>query len=252
MAGAITDYNGPNVTLAGGSALKKFMESTSVAAKKKIEDTGNIEGFKAGFTSADGEISVKITSKAMTDDSRKSGYGLFYEVDTKDGEYQVSHGAGVQGITDSGDGVDSFLSSMDKMNAIIGTKSSKMTEEEELQYVKDNFPSDQYEKVVQGIKKSKAAYEAQQRELRGEKGDASSPALDNGTRLDRMKARSEDGAQLAERLLKGVTGRDQSEANGTAHWLASSLTDPAADKSSAQTADKVSPPPSYKPVDLKT
>ncbi|PWC46465.1 hypothetical protein TSA6c_02365 [Azospirillum sp. TSA6c] len=67
-----------------------------------------------------------------------------------------------------------------------------------------------------------------------------------------MEAQSEDAAQLAERLLKGVTGRDQSGTNGTAHWLASSLTDPATDKVSAQTADKASPPPSYKPVDLKT
>ncbi|PWC46466.1 hypothetical protein TSA6c_06400 [Azospirillum sp. TSA6c] len=67
-----------------------------------------------------------------------------------------------------------------------------------------------------------------------------------------MKARSEDAAQLAERLLKGVTGRDQSGANGTAHWLASSLTDTTTDKSSPQTSDEALPPPSYKPVDLKT
>ncbi|WP_247894471.1 hypothetical protein [Azospirillum sp. B510] len=251
MAGAITDYNGPNVTLAGGSALKKFMESTAIAAKKKIEETGSVAGFNANFTSADGEISVKITSRAMTEDNGKSGYGLFYEADTKDKEYQVSHGAGVQGVTDSGDDVDRFISSMNKMNDVLGTKAAKMTDEEYLQFVRKNFPPDQYDKIVQGMEESKAAYEAQQKELRGEKGDGSSPASGGGTRLDRMKARSEDTARLAERLLKGATGRDQSGAAGAAELLISSLKAPATDKPSAPNSDAAASPPAYKPVDLK-
>ncbi|WP_247879534.1 hypothetical protein [Azospirillum sp. TSA6c] len=252
MAGAITDYNGPNVTLAGGLALKKFMEGAAAAAKKKIEETGSVEGFKAGFTSANGEISLNISSKPIVDGNGRSGYGLIYRLDTNDQGVHVAGSQGIIGVTGDSKDVDEFVSAVSETNDLIGTESSNMTEEEELQYVKENFPPDQYEKVVQGIKESKAAYEAQQRELRGEKGDASSPASGDGTRHDRMKAQSEDAARLAERLLKGVTGRDQSGANGTAHWLASSLTDPAADKSSAQTADKASPPPSYKPVDLKT
>lgn len=252
MAGAITAYNGPNVTLAGGSALKKFMESAASAAKKKIEETGSVEGFKAGFTSANGEISISITSKPIVESSGRSGYGLFYSMDTNDQGDHVSGSQGIIGVTSNGEDVDNFVSKISETNDSLGTKSGHTTEEEDLRWAKDNLPPDQYEKVVQGLKESKAAYEAQQRELRGEKGDASSPASGNGTRLDRMKARSEDAARLAERLLKGATGRDQSEANGPAHWLASSLTDPATDKSSAQTGDEASPPPSYKPVDLKT
>ncbi|WP_391349304.1 hypothetical protein [Azospirillum sp. A23] len=252
MAGAITDYNGPNVTHAGGSALKKFMESTAAAAKKKIEETGSVAGFKADFKSADGEISVNITSDFGTDLNGKSGYALSYRLETTDKGVQVGGGEGGSNVADSGDDIDEFVSTVGKMNDSVGTKSGKMTEEEELKYVKENFPPEQYERFVQGIKESKATYEAQQRELRGEKSDASSPASGGGTRLDRMKARSEDAAQLAERLLKGVTGRDQSGANGTAHWLASSLTDTTTDKSSPQTSDEALPPPSYKPVDLKT
>lgn len=252
MAGAITDYNGPNVTLAGGSALKKFMENTAAAAKKKIEETGSVEGFKANFRSADGEISVNITSEYGTDLNGKSGYALSYRLETTDNGVQVGGGEGGSNVADSGDDIDEFVSTVGKMTDSVGTKSSKMTEEEELQYVKENFSPDQYEKFVQSVRESKAAYEAQQRESRGEKGDGASPDPGGGTRLDRMKARSEDAARLAERLLKGVTGQDRSGGDGSAHWLAASHTDPAADTSSVQTAKEASSQPSYKPVDLKT
>ncbi|MBP2307794.1 hypothetical protein GBZ48_33615 [Azospirillum melinis] len=248
----IGNFNAPNFTMIGGKDLKSFMEKSVSEAKKKIAVDGNLEGFKAGFTSATGDISVKITSKLMVGSDGQSGYGLSYEMDTSENGTRIAHGEGVTGVTASNEDIERFHSMMADMNDASAAQSVKMTEEEHLNFVKENFTPDQYEKVVQGIKESKAAYEAQQRELRGEKGDASSPASGGGTRLDRMKARSEDAAQLAERLLKGVTGRDQSGSNGTAHWLASSLTDPATDKSSAQTADDASPPPSYKPVDLKT
>jgi len=250
MAGAITDYNGPNVTLAGGSALKKFMESTAADARKKIEETGSVEGFKASFRSADGEISIDITSKFGSDASGKSGYALSYRLDTTDNGVQVAGSEGGVGIADDGEDIDEFMSTLSETNDSLGTKSSNMTEEEELQYVKENFPPDQFEKYVQGIKESKAAYAAQQRELREGKGDASVPASGGGTLLDRMKARGEDAARLAERLLNGMTGRDRSGANGTAHWPASSPTASATDVPAARTADEASP--SYKPVDLKT
>ncbi|PGH58778.1 hypothetical protein CRT60_01930 [Azospirillum palustre] len=248
----IGKFNAPNFTMVGGKDLQNFMEKSVSEAKKKIAADGSLEGFKTGFTSATGDISVKITSKLMVGPDGQSGYGLSYEMDTSENGTRIAHGEGVTGVTANNEDIERFRSMMTDMNDVSAAQSVKMTEEEHLNFVKENFTPEQYEKVVQGLKESKAAYEAQQRELRGEKSDASSPALDNGTRLDRMKARSEDGAQLAERLLKGVTGRDQSEANRTAHWLASSLTDPATDKSSVRTADEASPPPSYKPVDLKT
>ncbi|WP_247894470.1 hypothetical protein [Azospirillum sp. B510] len=251
MAGAITDYNGPNVTLAGGAALKKFMENTAAAAKKKIEETGSVEGFKAGFTSANGEISINITSKPIIESSGRSGYGLFYSLDTNDQGVQVAGSQGIIGTTFNSDDVDKFVSMISETNDSLGTKSGHMTEEEELQWAKRNLSPDQYDKIVQGMKESKAAYEAQQKELRGEKGDGSSPASGGGTRLDRMKARSEDTARLAERLLKGATGRDQSGAAGAAELLISSLKAPATDKPSAPNSDAAASPPAYKPVDLK-
>ncbi|WP_247894469.1 hypothetical protein [Azospirillum sp. B510] len=252
MAGAITDYNGPNVTLAGGSALKKFMENTAAAAKKKIEETGNVEGFKASFRSANGEISINITSQFGTDLNGKSGYALSYRLETADNGIQVAGGESGSDIADSGKDIDEFISSARKLNDWAGTKSSNMTEEEELKNAKESLSPDQYKIFVQGIKESKAAYEAQQKELRGEKGDGSSPASGGGTRLDRMKARSEDTARLAERLLKGATGRDQSGAASAAELLISSLKAPATDKPSAPNSDAAASPPAYKPVDLKT
>ncbi|MGF7177439.1 hypothetical protein [Azospirillum doebereinerae] len=235
MTGAITQFNGPNVTLAGGSALKKFMENTAVAAKKKIEETGSVEGFKAGFVSADGEISVKITSKAMVEESGRSGYGLFYELQTTDQGVGVGGGGGVEGVTASGEEVDNFLSSMTTMNDAIGTKSGTATDEEILESMKDSMPPDQYEKARQRMKESKAADEAQQKELSGK---TSSPASTATSRLDRMKAQSEEGARLAERLLKQVASGHSSRSDDAATWIAQSAT------------EKPAPAP-YKPIDLK-
>ncbi|MCG5241617.1 hypothetical protein [Azospirillum doebereinerae] len=238
MTGGITQYNGPGVTLAGGSALKKFMENTAAAAKKKIEETGNVEGFKAGFVSADGEISVKITSESGVDEKGRSGYALVYTVDTSDKGAQVAHGVGGTGIMAEAKDVDDFISSMGKMNDDLGTKSGNMTDEEYLNYVKENFPPDQYEKTVKGMEESKRAYEAQQRELSGDSDKASSPASTATSRLDRMKAQSEEGARLAERLLKQAASGHSSRSDDAATWIAQSAT------------EKPDQAP-YKPIDLK-
>lgn len=251
----IGEVNVPSFTAAGGNPLKKFMETSVAAAKKKIEESGSVEGFKASFTSADGEISVTITSKAMTEANGRSGYGLSYEMDMTENGIHMTHGGGDNGVTASGEDVDHFLSMMTDMNDASAAKSVKMTEEEYLDYVKSNFPPDQYEKIVKGMNESKAAYEAQQKELSGQSGTASAPASGGGTRLDRMKAQSEDAARLAERLMNSALGRDVSSSNNAARWLASSISDPATAPTAtpnAQAADESSAPLSYKPVDLKT